>query len=99
MSQDIILVQFISASCFGKMLLGRPNISTRHSMLNNICKIIPNDDHSCSFSKWVLVVHDGLLLPFLIHNLGTEDQTFIPDCDGSIPTSPPMKSYQFPPYS
>ena len=41
MNNDKIPARIFSAVCQGKRPLGRPNITSRHSMLQDIKKIIP----------------------------------------------------------
>ena len=43
--------RLLSAVCQGKRPLGRPNTTTRHAMLKDIGKIIPEVDNTGSFSK------------------------------------------------
>ena len=51
MPNKTIPARLLSAVCQGERPLGRPNTTTRHAMLNDIEKIIPEVDNTGSFSK------------------------------------------------
>ena len=61
MNNDNISARLLSAVCQGKRPLGRPNTTSRHYMLKEIEKIIPEVDNSGSFSSWAYLAHDKLV--------------------------------------
>ena len=59
---------------------GRPNNTIIHSFLNDISKIIPNDDKYGSFHTWAHVAHDLIRWSFLVNNLHKyEPKPCVPD--------------------
>ena len=52
--------RLISASCTNPRPVGRPNYTIRHSMLNNIKKIIPTVDKNESFHTWAHIAKNTL---------------------------------------
>ena len=87
-TNDKIPARLLSAVCQGKRPLGRPNTMTRHSMLKDIEKIIPEVDNTGSFSSWAYIANDKLAWSILINNLGSNNFKPTPDWDGKIPESP-----------
>ena len=83
-----IPARLLSAVCQGKRPLGRPNTTTRHSMLKDIGKIIPEVDNKGSFSSWAYIAHDKLAWSILINNLGSNNFKPTPEWDGTTPDSP-----------
>ena len=81
MTNDKIPARLLSAVCQGKRLLGRPNTTTRHSMLKDIGKIITEVDITESFSSWAYIAHDKLAWSILINNLGSNNFKPTPDWD------------------
>ena len=58
MPNNKIPARLLSAVYQGKRPLGRPNTTTRRSMLKDIGKIIPEVDNEESFSSWTYIAHD-----------------------------------------
>ena len=56
-----------------KRPLGRPNTTLRHSILNNIKKIIPTVDKDGSFNTWAHIANNEIIWSLLINNLGKDD--------------------------
>ena len=88
MSNDKIPARLLSVVCEGKRSLGRPNTTTRHSMLKDIGKIIPEVDFKGSFSSWAYIAHDKVAWSILINNLGSNFFKPTPEWDGNTPNSP-----------
>ena len=89
MNNDKIPARLLSAVCQGKRPLGRPtNTTTRHSMLKDVEKIIPELDNTGYFLSWAYIAHDRLAWSILINNLRLNNLKPTPDWDGKIPDSP-----------
>ena len=61
MARNKIPARFISAFIYNKRPRRRPNTTVRHSILNNIGKIIPSVDKNGSFKTWAHIARDELL--------------------------------------
>ena len=64
------------ARCNLNRPVGRTNISTRFSLLQDIGKIIPNVSKDGSFRSWGHVVKDELLWSMLINNIGSSKKFY-----------------------
>ena len=87
-----ISLRLISAFCPNTRLQGRPNFTIRHSILNDIKKIIPIVDKNGSFHTWAHIANNKLVLSVLINNIGIDDPQschYSPEWEGEIPESPP----------
>ena len=89
-NNDKIPARLLSTVCQGKRPLRIPNTTTRHYMLKDIEKIIPEVDNTGSFSSWAYIAHDRLTWSMLINNLESNNFKPTPDWDGKIPNSPPI---------
>ena len=76
-SEEKIPARVLSAWCNLKRPVGRPNISTRFSLLQDIGKIIPNVGKDVSFRSWGHVAKDELLWSMLINNIGSSKNSII----------------------
>ena len=72
--------------------LGRPNFTIRHSMLNDIKKIIPTVDKYGSFHTWAQIANNELVWTILVNNIGLDDPppcNYSPEWEDEIPEHPP----------
>ena len=68
-----IPARLISAFIYKKGPRGSPNTTVRHSILNDIRKIIPSVDKNGSIKTWAHIARDELLWSILVNNLGNDD--------------------------
>ena len=73
MARNKIPARLISAFIYKKRPRERPNTTVRHSILNNIRKIIPSVDKNGAFKTWAHIARDELLWSILVNNLGNDD--------------------------
>ena len=88
MPNNKIPARLLPAVYQGRRPLGGPNTTTRHSMLKDIEKIIPEVDNKGSFSSWAYIAHDKLAWSIL----GSNNFKPTPEWDGNTPDSP---NFQF----
>ena len=88
MPNNKIPARLLSAVCQGKRHIGRQKITTRHSILKDNGKIIPEVDKKGSFSSWAYIAYDKLAWSILINNLGSNNFKPITEWDGNTPDSP-----------
>ena len=69
MPYKCVPARLISAFQTKKRPLGRPNITVRHSFINDIEKIISNVDPAGTFNSWAHIAFDEKRWTDLVENL------------------------------
>ena len=101
MPNNKIPARLLPAVYQGRRPLGGPNTTTRHSMLKDIEKIIPEVDNKGSFSSWAYIAHDKLAWSILANFLfpSTSSKSKTPRTLPQVPTSPLPSLSSFQTYS
>ena len=76
MTCKYVPTRLISAFQTNKRLLGRPNITVRHSFINDIGKTISNVDPTSTFNSWTQITFDEIRWMELVENLESNQAEF-----------------------